>query len=276
LKKVYFLPNLITTGSLFCGLLAMMYIVRGYAESNYFLARPYFVHACWLILVSAVLDGLDGTVARWTHTASSFGLNYDSLSDLVAFGVTPTLLMFAKLNRIDESVGMSPLMPRITEGAIALYAICGALRLARFNVQVGNEEKRSFTGLPIPAAAGTIVSTFLVVDRFLADSRLLFRAILVLMVILSYLMVSTISFPSPKQIHLRGRKPFDMLVAVVITCCILFAFRRALELLVFVGFFLYLILSLGYSISKPRVKLPVSGAGDLDDDLERGWHRERE
>jgi phosphatidylserine synthase len=90
------------------------------------------------------------------------------------------------------------------------------------------------------------------------------------MVILSYLMVSTISFPSPKQIHLRGRKPFDMLVAVVITCCILFAFRRALDLLVFIGFFLYLILSVGYSTSKPRSAWVSPKAVPEDEDLDRG------
>ncbi len=243
MRKVYLLPNLFTTGSLLCGLLAIMHIVRGMVEPSEVIARGHFVDACWLILFSAVLDGLDGTVARLTNTASAFGLHYDSLSDLVAFGVAPAFLMFAKLNQLDQALETSLLSPRVTDAAVALYAICGALRLARFNVQVGNEEKRSFTGMPIPAAAGTVVTTFLVVNRFLGESKLLMRAILILMVVLSYLMVSTIPFPSPKEINLRGRKTFDVLVAITVLVCVILAFRRAPELVAFVGFMGYIIYS---------------------------------
>ncbi len=239
MKKVYFLPNLITTGSLFCALLAIMHIIRGQVEMDTGVARAHFQHACWLILVSAILDGLDGTVARLTKTASSFGLNYDSLSDLVAFGVAPAFLMFAKLNRFDDSIEFSRLTPRVADAVVALYAICGALRLARFNVQVAHEEKHSFTGLPIPAAAGTVVSTYLVLDQ-LADSRMLFRGILVIMALLSYLMISTIPFPSPKAINLRGRRPFDLLVTTIITACIVVALRRTLEVVVLAGFMVYI------------------------------------
>lgn len=268
MKKVYFLPNLVTTGSLFCGLLAIMSIIRGMMAPTLAEGETYLIHACWLILWSAVLDGLDGTVARMTHSASSFGLNYDSLSDAIAFGVAPAFLMFAKLTQLDEILEMSEYTPRVTEAAVALYAICGVLRLARFNVQVGREEKRSFTGMPIPAAAGTVIATFLVVNRFLGDSRLLFRAILVLMVILSYLMVSTIPFPSLKEIHLRGRKPFDLLVTVIIVCCILVAFRRALELVVFASAYGYIIFAVGRPIWGPKLPAPLPASPDTEDEAD--------
>jgi CDP-diacylglycerol--serine O-phosphatidyltransferase len=254
---------------LFCGLLALMSIVRGMMEPSEVVAGRYLTNACWLILFSAVLDGLDGMVARMTHSASSFGLNYDSLSDAVAFGVAPAFLMFAKLTQIDEALEMSPYTPRVTNAAVALYTICGVLRLARFNVQVGREEKRSFTGLPIPAAAGTVVATFLVVNRFVGDSKLLFRAILVLMVILSYLMVSTLPFPSLKQVNLKGRKPFELLVASIIVGAILVAFHNALELAAFLGFYAYIMYSLGRKIwGKKPVGVTVPGT-DAEEEANR-------
>lgn len=245
MKKVYFLPNLITTASLLCGILAIMNTIRGQVEYDPALSQAYYIQACWLILASAVLDGLDGTVARLTRTASSFGLQFDSLSDVVAFGVAPAFLMYAKLNIIDDKLDITPLMPKVSEAAVALFVICGALRLARFNVQAVREEKRYFTGLPIPAAAGVVVSTFLTVTHFGSDTMMLYRAILVLMVVLSYLMISTVPFPSPKAFHLRGRKPFNLLVSAIIFVCILLAFRKMLEVVAFAGFFTYLIYSVG-------------------------------
>lgn len=271
MRKVYFLPNLITTGSLLCGLLAVMSIVRGMMTPAPEIAKHYLVNACWLILFSAVLDGLDGTIARMTHTASSFGLNYDSLSDAVAFGVAPAFLMFAKLTQLDRALEMSVYTPRVTEAAVSLYAICGVLRLARFNVQVGKEERRSFTGMPIPAAAGTVVTTFLVVNGFLGDSKMVYRAILVLMVILSYLMISTVPFPSLKEINLKGRKTFDLLVTVIIGACILIAFIRALELVFFAGFYGYIIYAVGRPIWKPK-RTGVESSAPASDQNQREDH----
>ncbi len=239
IRKIYFLPNLITASSLLCGLLAIMHIVRGEIASSAEAASQHFIQACWFIVISALLDGMDGAVARWTHTESSFGLNFDSLSDLVAFGVAPAFLMFAKLNHFDRSLEFMKFTPKLADAVVALYVICGALRLARFNVQVAHEEKRWFTGLPIPAAAGAIVSTYLVVNQ-LTDSHFLFRAILILMVLLSFLMVSAIPFHSLKNLHFPHRRAFDLLVASILLACIVIALRKALEFVMFATFWGYI------------------------------------
>ena len=132
-RGVYILPNLVTTGSLFAGFYGIVATMNG----NYNLAA-------WFILISAIFDGLDGKVARLTGTTSRFGVEYDSLADLVAFGVAPGLLMYAWALKPFGKLGWL---------AAFLYVVCGALRLARFNVQVDTVESKRFVGLPIPAAA---------------------------------------------------------------------------------------------------------------------------
>ena len=137
-KGVYLLPNMITTLSMFLGFLSMVWAVQGRFES-----------ACFAILLSAVMDGLDGKVARLTNTASEFGVQYDSLSDLVAFGIAPAMLMWQwELSALG----------RMGLAAAFIYAACGALRLARFNVSTAAVGKRFFIGLPIPAGGCTVVT----------------------------------------------------------------------------------------------------------------------
>lgn len=241
MRPVYVLPNLITSASLFCGLCSIVATSQGQ-----------FIVASYLILISAVLDGLDGPVARWTRSSSSFGLQYDSLSDVVAFGVAPALLMYNKLAAIDSVSSLPVWAPRMAMGVCALYAICGAIRLARFNIQVGNEEKTHFTGMPIPAAAGVVVSAFLVVEQYLPETLLaeidlgrnLHRAILMLMLIVAYLMVSTYPFPSLKGIHRRTRHSMNALVSAVFLICMLVAFRRHIPLIAFLAFMAYICVSL--------------------------------
>jgi len=227
MKKVYILPNLFTTASLFCGLLAIIHIFNGSYEL-----------ACSLILISIVLDALDGRIARLTRTQSYFGLNYDSLSDLVAFGVAPAMLIFSWLQA--SSGGGSQ---RVATGVSILYAICGALRLARFNVQVSKEEKRSFVGLPIPAAAGTVIATFLMLwhSRFplQGTESLVYRLIPLIFIALSCLMVSNIKYPNMKHIDLEKRKPFDYLVSIIVILCIIVALWQMRILMLFLGFWFY-------------------------------------
>ena len=159
MKKIYLLPNLFTTASLFCGLLAILNVFDVATSAR--LATYRYELSCWLILASAILDMLDGWVARMTHTESSFGVQYDSLADLVAFGVAPAILIYTRISEIDN--------PLVAEVITPVFAICGALRLARFNVQKSTTEKLSFTGLPIPAAAGTVVSGFLFFQKIDPD-----------------------------------------------------------------------------------------------------------
>ncbi len=195
-RGTYLIPNLITTGSLFAGFYAMVAAVNGRFES-----------AALAILISLVLDGLDGRLARLTQTTSGFGLQYDSLSDLVAFGVAPALLVY-----------LWALKPFGRFGWVAafLFVVCGALRLARFNVQTGSLDPRYFNGLPIPAAA-TFVATGILFYQHLgtwAPTRHVF--ILVMIYILSFLMVSNLKFFSFKKPELFRRHPFQTLVGLVL------------------------------------------------------------
>jgi CDP-diacylglycerol--serine O-phosphatidyltransferase len=195
-KGIYVLPNLFTSASLFCGFYAIVAAIQGRYES-----------AAIAVLISCLLDGLDGKVARFTNTTSHFGTEYDSLSDLVAFGVAPGILAF--------QWALDP-FGRLGWLASFTYVICGALRLARFNVQKATVEARYFKGLPIPAAASFIASLILFTSALgvPTDSRhILF---IVLIYILSFLMVSTINYFSFKEVDLKKRKPFNVLVGAIL------------------------------------------------------------
>lgn len=233
MRKIYLLPNLFTTASLFCGLLAILNVFN-VADAPEQLTWRYEL-SCWLILASAVLDLLDGWVARMTHSESLFGVQYDSLADVVAFGVAPAVLIYTRLVNMENR--------HLAEVITTLFTICGALRLARFNVQKGKVEKKSFTGLPIPAAAGTIVSSYLFFQRIDPDwnKEFVLKVLPVLMVGLSYLMVSNINYPSFKQLDLERRKPFDMLPRLLLLVIVGFALKMYLFAIVFFGFSGYVI-----------------------------------
>jgi CDP-diacylglycerol--serine O-phosphatidyltransferase len=195
-RGVYLLPNLITTASLFAG----FYAIVAAMDSR-------FHAAAIAILVSLVLDGLDGRVARMTKSTSDFGVQYDSLADLVAFGVAPGILVY-----------LWALQPYKQFGWVAafLFVVCGALRLARFNVQQGSLDPRYFNGLPIPAAA-TMIATSIIFYYEIgewAPERHVF--ILAMIYLLSFLMVSNIKYVSFKKMDLVRRRPFQSLVAVVL------------------------------------------------------------
>ena len=195
-RGVYLLPNLITTASLFAGFYAIVAAIDGRFHS-----------AAIAILVSLVLDGLDGRVARMTQSTSDFGVQYDSLADLVSFGVAPGILVY-----------LWALKPFHQFGWVAtfLFVVCGALRLARFNVQQGFHDPRYFNGLPIPAAA-TMIATAIIFYYEIgewAPERHVY--ILALIYLLSFLMVSNVKYVSFKKMDLFQRHPFHSLVAVVL------------------------------------------------------------
>lgn len=213
-RGFYLLPNLFTTGGLFAGFYAIIAAANGQFE-----------HAAVAVFVAALMDGLDGRVARLTGTSSEFGVQYDSLADLVSFGMAPALVMYhwslASL-RLDGA-----LPGRVGWAAAFLYAACAALRLARFNTQVGVVDKRWFIGLASPAAAGVMMAF---VWAF-ADGRLGWRGdelryvALVLTVVCGLLMVSRIRFWSFKGGAGHGprseRVPFVVLALVPIGLAIL-------------------------------------------------------
>jgi CDP-diacylglycerol--serine O-phosphatidyltransferase len=217
-RGVYLLPNLITTASLFAGFFAIVAAIDGR-----------FVAAAWAIFASLILDGLDGRVARMTHSTSSFGVQYDSLADLVAFGVAPALLVYLWALKPFKQFGWV---------AAFLFVVCGALRLARFNVQTGTIDPRYFNGMPIPAAAmviATSIAFYYEIGEW-APQRHVF--ILAMIYLLSFLMVSNIKYVSFKKVDLFKRHPFQSLVAAVL---LFVAVAMAPELMGFPLMIIYLV-----------------------------------
>ena len=202
-KGVYLLPNLFTTGTLFAGFYSIVATLKGD-----------FHIAAWFILVAAVFDVLDGKVARLTGATSQFGVEYDSLADLAAFGVAPGLLMYAW-----ALTGFGKL------GWLAgfLYVVCGALRLARFNVQVNTVESKRFVGLPIPAAAGMVASCVLLFHRLGGSGTIKKVSIVILLYVLAYLMVSNHRYFSLKDPELFKRQPFGFLVLAIFLIIVIVA-----------------------------------------------------
>jgi CDP-diacylglycerol--serine O-phosphatidyltransferase len=184
--------------------------------------------AIW-VLVSSIFDGLDGKVARLTGTSSKFGVEYDSLADLVAFGVTPGLLMY--------SWALKP-FGRLGWLAAFLFVVCGALRLARFNVQVNTVESKRFVGLPIPAAASMVSATVLLFHHMNWLSSYKKLAILILIYFLAFLMVSNFKYYSFKDPEMIKRQPFGFLVFAVI---LLIVIAAEPVLMLFVLFMCYIV-----------------------------------
>ena len=199
-RGIFLLPNLITTGGLFCGFYAIIAGMRGSFEA-----------AAIAIFFAAVFDGLDGRVARLTNTSSKFGQEYDSLADMVSFGVAPALVMY--------SWGLSDL-GKFGWSAAFIYVACAALRLARFNTQIDTADKNYFTGLASPAAAAIIASTVWVCqdlgwvgDHLPAEVSV---AVSLLTAITGMLMMANFPYYSFKGIDLHGRVPFFVMILVVL------------------------------------------------------------
>ncbi|MCE2460252.1 MAG: CDP-diacylglycerol--serine O-phosphatidyltransferase [Pseudomonadales bacterium] len=213
-RGVYLLPNLITTGALFAGFFA---IVAGMGGN--------FVAAALAIYSALILDTLDGRVARWTRSESEFGAEYDSLSDMVAFGVAPALVAFtwalSDLGQVGWVVAF-------------IYMACAGLRLARFNTK---DDNTTFTGLASPSAAAIIASAVWIwstpgeVPGLVASIGMA-----VFTAVVGLLMVSQFSYFSPKTLDLKGRQPFLVLVAIVLVFAIIFAHPPLVLLLCFTAY----------------------------------------
>jgi CDP-diacylglycerol--serine O-phosphatidyltransferase len=202
-KGIYVLPNLFTTGSLFAGFYSIIASMYGR-----------YAHAAVAILIAMVLDGLDGRMARLTNTTSKFGAEYDSLADLVAFGVAPAILAY-----------VWALSPYGKWGWMIcfLFVTCGALRLARFNVQINIIDKGVFNGLPIPAAAIVVASTVILFNHLGLEGQYNHISILFAVLFLSLLMVSSIKYYSFKDLNFFARKPFMSFVLIVVVLVIVAA-----------------------------------------------------
>ncbi|OGP92379.1 MAG: CDP-diacylglycerol--serine O-phosphatidyltransferase [Deltaproteobacteria bacterium RBG_16_47_11] len=200
-KGIYILPNLLTTGNLLCGFWA---IISVFQEQFYFAAVA--------ILLASVFDAFDGKVAKLSRTTSKFGMQYDSLADLVSFGIAPALLAFSWALRPYGKFGWL---------AAFTFVACGAIRLARYNVLASSGETKYFKGLPIPVAASMIAFTILLYLRLIETGWIKDIVILVMIYILAFLMVSNIRYFSFKELGLAKRKPLSTFVFVVLSLIVI-------------------------------------------------------
>lgn len=207
-RGVYLLPNLFTTAALFCGFYAIIAALHNRFEP-----------AAVAVFVAMVLDGLDGRVARLTHTESEFGAQYDSMADLISFGLAPALIMYEWA--LSAMVGMGPFLSKLGWLAAFFYTVMAALRLARFNVQIGSTDKRYFIGLPSPSAAAIVSGlVWFGTDLGVTGVQMLWPALIVT-VGAGALMFSNVLYFSFKQIDLRGRVPFISALLVVLTLVVI-------------------------------------------------------
>lgn len=234
-RGIYLLPNLFTTAALFAGFYAVL------AAMN-----DQFEKAAIAIFVAMILDGLDGRVARLTNTQTAFGAEYDSLSDMVAFGLAPSLVMYEWALHNLGKLGWL---------AAFIYTAGAALRLARFNSQLDTADSRYFTGLPSPSAAAIIAgSVWAAFDNSLASVQLAWPA-LVLTAGAGLLMVSNIRFHSFKHLDLKGKVPF---VVIVIVALVFSVVLTEPPLVLFVGFLLYTLSGPVLALKRKLVKKPAS------------------
>ena len=224
-RGIYLLPNLFTTGALFAGFYAITSAMGGRYET-----------AAIAIFIAMILDGLDGRVARLTNTQSDFGAQYDSLSDLVSFGAAPALVMYLWAF---SSLGKLGLF------AAFIHMAGGALRLARFNTQLGSADKRYFQGLPSPAAAAILAGFVLISLEYGYSIEIIKYPAVILTMTTGLLMVSNFRYSSFKDIDLKGKVPFFVAIAVMLAIAFVMAQPQTMLFLLF----------LGYAISGPVVTL---------------------
>lgn len=195
-RGIYLLPNLFTTAGLFAGFYAIVAAMKGL-----------FHVAPLAIFVAMIMDTLDGRVARLTNTATDFGLQYDSLADIVSFGIAPSLVVYSWSLFSLGKLGWL---------AAFVFAATAALRLARFNTQVENVDKKYFQGMPSPAGAGIVASMVLFGNSYGLPAIQLAPVVAVITALAGILMVSNVRFYSFKEIDFKGRVPFFAIVSVLL------------------------------------------------------------
>ena len=252
-SRIYFLPNLMTAGNLFCGFVAIVNCIQArLAESSptglYLDATTadHYRYAVWFIFGAAAFDALDGRLARMGGRESLFGAEFDSLADVVSFGVAPALLMFYLI--------LSP-----TQGILwfrnigwfvgFVYLLCAAMRLARFNVITNpllhrgkKESSKDFIGLPVPAAAGTVASLVLFLLK-MADSDKSLKswalALPFLMLLIAFLMMSTVRYPSGKNVDMQTQTRLQTFVGILIFFGLLLLYKEVAVLTAFLGYIFF-------------------------------------
>lgn len=218
-RGIYVLPSIFTTANIFCGFYAIISCMKGD-----------FNAAAVAIGLAILFDGLDGRIARMTNSTSAFGLEFDSLADVITFGIAPAVLAFMWGIRSVVPVEGSHAAKNINQIGWVIsfaYLICGAARLARFNIQSGTPEltahlprKKHFVGMPIPAAAAFIAAVVHFISGVFKFNSLtewqVSAAWIAILAVLAFLMVSTIRYPSFKELDLRSRKPFVLVIGIAL------------------------------------------------------------
>lgn len=254
-SRIYFLPNLMTAGNLFCGFAAVIRCI----QANFIVrtaidpvgippdAHAYYKQAVWLIFGAMAFDALDGRLARMGGRESLFGAEFDSLADVVSFGLAPALMVFFLI--LSPTQGY-PMFREIGWLLAFFYLLCAAIRLARFNVithplvQRDPEHKsnKDFVGLPVPAAAGTVAALVLFLLNLAHHDRSLQSWALglpVLLVLIAVLMVSTVRYPSGKQIDLQTRTPLVTFIIILVVAATVVVFKEFGMLAVCLGYIFY-------------------------------------
>ena len=215
-KGIYILPNLFTTAALFAGFYAIVQAMNGQFE-----------YAPIAIFVAMIMDGLDGRVARWTHTESDFGAQYDSLSDMVSFGLAPSLVIYEWALSGLGNFGWL---------AAFLYAACAALRLARFNIQTGSSDGRYFTGLPSPSAAALIAGLVWVLHTTGVPGKEVSFIALGITIFAALSMVSNIRYHSFKHFNIKDRVSFPVVIEVVLLFVLIALYPPQALFILFLGY----------------------------------------
>lgn len=248
--KIYFLPNLMTACNLACGFLAVLMIFKGQievqkasgdgviaAKEYYEISRQYYQYAILLIFGSCLFDLLDGRLARLGGQESPFGQEFDSLADIISFGMAPAMLMSRAVLFQLGTIGWS----------IALiYLICGAMRLARFNCLASLPkkpgDKNDFRGIPIPMAAGFIASlTFLIIDLYKNDHEVgVWKYVLATVMLgISWLMISDVRYPSFKSVDWKTRGSYTAILSAVVLVSLTIHFRYIMPVVLFSAYLIY-------------------------------------
>jgi CDP-diacylglycerol--serine O-phosphatidyltransferase len=276
--KIYFLPNLMTACNLACGFFAVLMIFKGLievqvemyeqgalsAKQYYEISRYYYEYAILLIFGSCLFDLLDGRLARLGGRDSPFGREFDSLADIISFGMAPALLLSRAV--------LFPLPKNIGWAIALLYLVCGAMRLAKFNCLAALPKKTGdsadFRGLPIPMAAGFIASlTFLLIDLYQNDHELgVWKFVLAgAMLGLSLLMISDIRYPSFKKVGWRTRGTLGAIVVAVLLLYVTVQFRYVMPVVLFSIYLLYGMIRPWIS-QKMRTEIEVGSESEDDPD----------
>ncbi|TVR47676.1 MAG: CDP-diacylglycerol--serine O-phosphatidyltransferase [Puniceicoccaceae bacterium] len=242
-SRIYLLPNLMTAGNLFCGFLAIIRCIQARFATLTGDGNPteLYAQAVWFLIAAVIFDSLDGRLARLGGKESLFGREFDSIADIVSFGVAPALMVFFLVLAPDQYAWFKPIGWFIG----FIYLLCAAVRLARFNVITHpliytnqlQYSTKDFVGLPVPAAAGTIASLVLFLNANELERLAIFLPFLMLLI--GYLMVSTIRYPSFKEIDWQTRLRFGTFIVLLILVALVWTLRANALVLIFLSYIGY-------------------------------------